>query len=74
MGSSGQNGQEPPEGRAPDLPFRIELWDGEGRRVLAIAAQRLLAQAIFTAAQREHPGALVVLSRDGTVLDQSRQA
>jgi hypothetical protein len=53
--------------RTPDLPFRIELWDGEKRgveRVVARAYSADLAQAIFRAACEEYPGRHLSLWRE----------
>ena len=50
---------------AEDLPYRVELWRGDGgavERVLARAASVQLAHAIFRAAQQEHPDRRVTLS------------
>ena len=44
--------------KAPDLPFRIELWDEEKRgveRVVARAHSQNLAHAIFKAACEQFP-------------------
>jgi hypothetical protein len=52
--------------RAPDLPFRIELWDEEKRaveRVVARAHSENLAQAIFKAACAEFPDRYLSLWR-----------
>jgi hypothetical protein len=50
-----------------DLPYWIELWHADGRqtveRVLARATSAGLAQAIFKAAQKEHPGRRITLRK-----------
>ncbi|HEY2841667.1 MAG TPA: hypothetical protein VGJ26_21080, partial [Pirellulales bacterium] len=66
----------PPEsGAQEELPFRIELWSTERRevveRVLARALSAQLARAIFKAAQEEHPGRRITLSKDKAVLADS---
>jgi hypothetical protein len=61
------------EGDEEDLPYRIELWDARNRkleRVLARAAQPVLARAIFKAAQHEYPERHITLRRDGRVVDE----
>ena len=61
---------------APDeLPYRIELWqeaDGAApERVLARACSATLAQAIYRAAQTEHPGRRITLSQGGRLIADS---
>ena len=61
-------------GAAEDLPFAVELWDltrADVERVLARASSATLARAIYDAAQSEHIGRLITLSRDDIVLAQS---
>jgi hypothetical protein len=51
---------------APDLPFRIELWDEDRRsveRVVARAHSENLAQAIFKAACEQFPDRYLSLWR-----------
>ena len=49
-----------------DLPYRVELWGSERldvvERVLARAVSVLLGQALFKAAQEEHPKRRITLS------------
>lgn len=52
--------------RTPDLPFRIELWNKEKKKlehVVARAHSAALAQAIFHAACQEYPDAHLSLWR-----------
>lgn len=52
-----------------DLPYRIELWRGDGvERVLARAASVQLAQAIFRASREEHPKRRITLRNGERVL------
>jgi hypothetical protein len=57
------------------LPYRIELWDHDGRspeRVLARALNAPLARALFKAAQKEHPERRILLRRGTrTVVDSA---
>lgn len=58
-------------GTANRLPYAIELWNVRRtapERVIARAANVALAQAIFKAAQAEHPGRRIVLRRGDRVL------
>jgi hypothetical protein len=58
-----------------DLPFRIELWNADRgssvERILARALSPELAQAIFKAAQGEHPGRRITLSKDSRIIADS---
>jgi|GraSoiStandDraft_41_1057321.scaffolds.fasta_scaffold7277032_1 hypothetical protein len=48
------------------LPYRIELWDHDGRsleRVLARALNASLGRLLFKAAQKEHPDRRILLRR-----------
>ncbi|HZQ00887.1 MAG TPA: hypothetical protein VFB13_15205 [Reyranella sp.] len=58
-----------------ELPYRVELWhvDGHARveRVLARALSAQLAQAIFKAAQEEHPRRRITLSKGDQVISDS---
>jgi uncharacterized Zn finger protein len=52
--------------RTPELPFRIELWDGERtkvERVVARACSANLAHAIFRAACEQYPDRHLTLWR-----------
>jgi hypothetical protein len=56
------------------LPFAVELWDlrrDDVERLLGRAASASLARAIFEAAQVEHLGRRITLTRDQVILDQS---
>ena len=57
---------------AEDLPYRIEVWQAhrpeEVERIVARAAGAQLARAIFQAAQDEHPGRRLTLSKGRRVL------
>ena len=55
-----------PAAQNEKLPYRIELWDHDGRsleRVLARALNASLARALFKAAQKEHPDRRILLRR-----------
>lgn len=58
-----------------ELSYRIELWGGSEpdavERVLARAFSATLAQAIYKAAQTEHPDRRITLSRGETRLADS---
>lgn len=58
---------------AADLPFTIELIDGEKRRVLARAASRSLAEIILAEAQAQFPGQRLVLKQETNSSDGSRR-
>ena len=69
----------PPEPQAhEELPYRIELWhvDGQARveRVLARALSAQLAQAIFKAAQEEHPRRRITLCQGTQLISDSGTA
>jgi hypothetical protein len=56
------------------LPYRIELWDHDGRspeRVLARALNAPLARALFKAAQKEHPDQRILLRRGTRMIADS---
>ena len=56
---------------AARLPYVIELWNltrDTPEKVIARAASALLARAIFSAAQGEHLGRMIVLRRGSHVL------
>jgi hypothetical protein len=56
------------------LPYRIELWDLQRRRVervLARAVSAPLARAIFTAARSEHPERHITLRRGGQIIAET---
>jgi len=62
------------EGRNESLPYRIELWDSAtdaAERVLALAVSVELAQAMFKAAQVEHPERRILLRRGSDVIADS---
>jgi hypothetical protein len=52
-------------GQPENLPYTVELWSTGGavERVLARAHSAQLAQAIYKAAQTEHPGQRVTIRR-----------
>jgi len=55
-----------PAARNEELPYRIELWDHDGRsleRVLARAFNASLGRALFKVAQKEHPDRRIWLRR-----------
>lgn len=58
-----------------ELPYRIELWHAERHdvveRVVARAVSAQLAQAIFRAAQEEHPRRRITLSKGDQILADS---
>jgi hypothetical protein len=66
---------DPAPSTTEDLPYRIELWHPDGsatvERVLARALSPQLAQAIFKAAQSEHPGRRITLCKDSRVIADS---
>lgn len=77
---SADRGKSPPKGglgRSDDhgkLPYRVELWrDGKLEKVVARAAQASLANAIFKAAQAEHPDDVVLLCRGERIISRSRE-
>jgi hypothetical protein len=55
-----------------ELPYRIELWDGDRgetvERVLALALNAQLARAIFTAAAGEHPERRITLRKGNRII------
>jgi hypothetical protein len=56
------------------LPYRIELWDLQRRRVervLARAVSAPLVRAIFTAARSEHPERHITLRRGGQIIAET---
>jgi len=59
--------------RQEELPYTVELWqmDDVIERVLARAANALLARAIFKAAQDEHPGRRITLRRGSHIVADS---
>ena len=57
-----------------DLPYQIELWRADANeleRVLARAASMQLMQAIFKAAQGEHPQRRITLCKASRVVADS---
>jgi hypothetical protein len=56
------------------LPYRVELWKTakDIDRVLGLASNAVLAQAIFNAAISEHPGRRITLCRGEQVIDETR--
>ena len=57
-----------------DLPYRIDLKEDEDTarvRILARASNASLAQAIFRAAQEEHPGRHITLRHCGKIIASS---
>jgi hypothetical protein len=62
---------------AEDLPYRIDLWRADGEdgieRALARAASMQLAQAIFKAAQVEHPQRRITLCKGNRVVSDSAE-
>lgn len=64
-----------PAAQNEKLPYRIELWDHDGRsleRVLARALNASLARALFKAAQKVHPDRRILLRRGArTVADSA---
>ena len=74
-------GEQPATPQAPDadedekLPYRVELWNGNGtevERTIARAINNSLARAIFKAAVNELPGRRVTLNKaDRLILDSS---
>jgi hypothetical protein len=63
-------------GRAEELPYSIELWDGAGQvleRVLARALNAQLAREIFQAAKKEHPDARIILRRGSRTIADSAE-
>lgn len=57
---------------AAQFPYSIELWkEGKLKKVVARAAQASLAQAIYRAAQAEHPEERVILRCEDKVLASS---
>jgi hypothetical protein len=69
-------------GALPDAPeelsFRIEIWDetlpAKLERVLARAFSAILAQAIYKAAQAEHPDRRITLSQGDRLIGDSASA
>ena len=60
--------------RAEELPYRVELWQSDAAavpRVLGRAGSMTLAQAIYKAAQTEHPGCRITLSHGGRLVADS---
>lgn len=61
-------------GQAENLPYRVELWDNPAdqvQRLLARAANVLLARAIFKEAQTEYPGRRVTVSDGAKIIADS---
>lgn len=58
------------DGGPEELPFLIELWNGDvdQPRVIARAQNAVLARAIFKAASAENPERKLTLRRNGRVL------
>ena len=55
------------------LPYAIVLWDltrGAPERVLAKAANLVIARTVFSAAQTEHLGRLIVLQRGRKIVQR----
>ena len=71
--SRDKSGTAPPAGE--ELPYRIELWQaGEAarsERVLARAFSATLGQAIYKAAQTEHPDRRITLSQGDRLIADS---
>jgi hypothetical protein len=64
----------PGDAEVEKLPYRIELWDVQRRRVervLARAASAPLARAIFNAARGEHPERHITLRRAGQIIAET---
>jgi hypothetical protein len=63
---------DPARSTTEDLPYLIELWHVDGsaevERVLARALSPELAQAIFKAAQSEHPGRRITVRKENRVI------
>lgn len=65
-------GASPGADESGKLPYRVEIWNEVGlERVLALAAQAVLARAIYAAAIREHPNRLIVLTRGAEIIARS---
>lgn len=55
-----------------DLPFRVEQWDAAGQhveRVLALAANLLIAKGTFAAAVTQYPDKVLTLRHGARVVE-----
>jgi hypothetical protein len=60
---------------ADELPYFVELWEPERRRVERVLARALtaqLARAIFNTAQKEFPGRRLTLRHGAETLSDSQ--
>jgi len=76
MSKPGRAGSEAatPVGPIARLPYAIVLWNlprTAPERVLAKAANLVIARTVFLAAQPEHFGRLVVLQRGAKIVERS---
>jgi hypothetical protein len=63
-------------GRQFDLPYSVELWDDEDRRVeelIALTGDYRVARAAFDAAVECRPGRIVTLRQKARLLADSRR-
>ncbi|RAK61638.1 hypothetical protein DJ021_00910 [Phenylobacterium hankyongense] len=56
-----------------DLPYRVEVWDPDGRfveQVVAVSLSPAIGYAAFYAASREFPGRAITLRHKSAVLSR----